>query len=292
MKKSTYIWILIACCTLQFSVAQQDPNFTLYNFNKNIINPAVAGSIDAKQVSLGYRSQWIGVSDAPNTQAINYTTPLKNGLGLGVSLVRDQVFVLQETDLTVDVSYKLQLSETHDLFFGVKTGASIVNIDLNKAGAHGNDPLFSRNQSFINTQFGAGAYLLHQDYYVSISSPNFLNGKRYIKQGNAPRAAVDNLHMYYGAGYHFAINPQVTITPAFMHRSTQGAPSSTDISATVAYNNIQAGMNYRVDEMYSIYTLFDIMERVRFGAAYDFTTSKINQINNNGSIEMMIQYQF
>jgi len=258
----------------------------------NIINPAFAGSTDAKQISLGYRSQWIGINNAPNTQAINYTTPLNNGLGLGVTLVRDQVFVLQETDITVDLSYKLQLSETHALFFGVKTGASIVNINLNNAGARGSDPLFARNQSFINTQFGAGAYLKHQNYYVSISSPNFLNGTRYLKQGNAPRAAVDNLHMYYGAGYHFAINNNVKITPAFMHRSTQGAPSSTDISAMVDYNNIQAGMNYRVDEMYSIFTLFEIMDNVRFGAAYDFTTSNINQVNNNGSIEMLIRYQF
>jgi type IX secretion system PorP/SprF family membrane protein len=292
MKNFKYIFLLIAICVVQKSTAQQDPNFTLYNFNMNVINPAFAGSTGVKQINLGYRSQWIGVSDAPNTQVINYTTPLKHGLGLGVSLVRDQVFVLQETDLTVDLSYKLQLSETHDLFFGVKTGASIVNIDLNKAGASENDPLFNSNQIFTNAQFGAGAYLRHQNYYVSISSPNFLTGKRYIKQGNAPKAAVDNLHMYYGAGYHFKMNENVKITSAFMHRSTEGAPSSTDINATVDYNNIQAGMNYRVDEMYSIFTLFNIMDNVRFGAAYDFTTSKINQVNNNGSIEMLIRYQF
>jgi type IX secretion system PorP/SprF family membrane protein len=292
MKNFKYIFLLIAVCVVQKSTAQQDPNFTLYNFNLNVINPAFAGSTEVKQINLGSRSQWLGVSDAPNTQVINYTMPLKHGLGLGVSLVRDQVFVLQETDLTIDLSYKLQLSETHDLFFGVKTGTSIVNIDLNKAGASENDPLFTSNQIFVNSQFGAGVYLRHQNYYVSISSPNFLTGKRYVKQGNAPKAAVDNLHMYYGVGYHFKINESVKITPAFMHRSTEGAPSSSDINATVDYNNIQAGMNYRVDEMYSIFTLFNIMDNLRFGAAYDFTTSKINQVNNNGSIEMLIQYQF
>jgi hypothetical protein len=77
-----------------------------------------------------------------------------------------------------------------------------------------------------------------------------------------------------------------------MHRSTEGAPSSTDINATVDYNNIQAGMNYRVDEMYSIFTMFNIVENIQFGAAYDFTTSKINQVNDNGSMEVMIKFQF
>ena len=291
MKRIFFLSLLAMIGLVQQNWAQQDPNFTLYNFNLNVINPATAGSNGAQQLSLGYRSQWLGLSDAPNTQVLNFTKPLNKGLGLGVSIVRDQVFVLQETDVTVDVSYKLQLSETHDLFFGVKTGGSFVNIDLTKAGAD-NDPLFSENQSFFNAQFGAGLYLSHKKYYVSISTPNFLNGKRYVKQGNAPRAAVDNLHMYYGAGYHFELSDTVTITPGIMHRSTQGAPSSTDINATVAYNKIQAGMNYRIDEMYSVFTLFNIVDNLRFGAAYDFTTSKINQVNNNGSLELLLRYQF
>jgi len=291
MKKTTYIIVLLILCTVNSLSAQQDHNFTLYNFNMNIINPAFAGSNDATEINLGYRSQWIGIAEAPNTQALSYTSPLKNNLGLGVSVVRDQVFVLQETDLALDLSYKLQLSQTHDLYFGVKAGASVVNINLNNAGAYGSDPLFARNQSFINPQFGAGAYLKHDKYYISVSSPNFLNGKRYIKQGNAPKAAVDKLHLYLGGGYHFDISESVRITPAIMYRSTQGAPSSTDINATVSYNTIQAGMNYRVDEMYSIFGMFNIFENVKFGAAYDFTTSKINQVNDNGSMEVLIKFQ-
>jgi len=292
MKNRIYIGILIAICTVQFSNAQQDVNFSLYNFNMSIINPAYAGSNGAKEINIGYRSQWIGISDAPNTQALSYTTPLRNNLGLGISVVRDKVFVLQETDIALDLSYKLKVSETHDVYFGVKGGASIINIDLNRAGATGGDPLFSENQSFVNTQFGAGMYLKHDDFYVSISSPNFLNGKRYLKQGNAPKAAVDNLHMYYGMGYHFKINETVKITPGIMYRNTDGAPSSTDISATVAYNKIQAGMNYRIDEMYSIFTMFNIVENIQFGAAYDFTTSSVNQVNDNGSMEILIKFRF
>ena len=291
MKKIVIAAMLLTLGVVQQGFSQQDPNFTLYNFNFNVINPATAGMGDLQSLSIGYRSQWIGLSDAPNTQVFNFTKPLKKGLGLGVSIVSDQVFVLQERDITVDLSYQLQLSETHDLYFGIKTGGSFVNIDLTKAGAV-NDPLFSENQNFFNAQFGAGLYLSHEKYYVSISTPNFLNGTRYVKQGNAPRAAVDNLHMYYGAGYHFTLSNSVRLTPAIMHRSTQGAPSSTDINATIAYAKIEAGMNYRINEQYSVFTLFNIVNNVRFGAAYDFTTSKVNQVNDNGSLELLLRYQF
>lgn len=292
MKNLKYIFALIAICSLTIVSAQQDHNFTLYNFNMNLINPAFAGSNDYKAINLGYRSQWIGIDDAPNTQALNYTSPLRNNLGLGLSVIRDEVFVLQETDITMDISYKLKVTDTYDVYFGIKAGGSIVNIDLSRANPGSSDPLFSQNQSFFNAQFGAGAYLKHQDFYVSISTPNFLTGKRYVKQGNAPRAAVDNLHMYYGIGYFVRVNENLMITPAIMYRNTDGAPSSTDLTATVDYNNIQAGMNYRIDEMYSIFTIFNIFENVKVGAAYDFLSSGLNKINDNGSMEIMIRYQF
>jgi type IX secretion system PorP/SprF family membrane protein len=290
MKKTIYI-VFVFCFT-QVSFAQQDANFTLYKYNMNIINPAYAGSSSLKEVSIGYRSQWVGISDAPNTQLISHTSPLNNNLGIGISIVRDQVFVLQETDIALDISYKIKMSEKHDVYFGIKAGGSSINIDLNKVGAKGNDPLFSENQSFFNAQFGAGVYLRHDDFYLSVSTPNFLNGKRYVKQGNAPKAAVDNLHMYYGFGYHFKVSENLKITPGVMYRNTNGAPSSFDLNTTLQFKTIEAGMNYRVDEMYSIFTMFSIIKNVKFGAAYDFTTSKINQVNDNGSMEVMIKLLF
>jgi len=45
--------------------AQQDPNFTLYNFNMNIINPSYAGIKETAELNMVYRSQWIGVPNSP-----------------------------------------------------------------------------------------------------------------------------------------------------------------------------------------------------------------------------------
>jgi type IX secretion system PorP/SprF family membrane protein len=295
MKKLKFILVLLFFCSVNSMTAQQDPNFTLYNFNMNLINPAYAGSTETKEINLGHRSQWVGISEAPKTQLFSYTTPLKRKLGLAVSFVRDQVFVVQETDIAIDLSYNLKISETYNLFFGIKAGGSFINIDLNRAGAPEGDPLFDENQSFLNPQFGAGAYLKHADFYISISSPNLLNGNRYPKQEvtpGTPRAAIDNLNMYYGAGYHIRVNENVQITPAVMYRSTEGAPSSIDLNATVKHNQIEAGINYRIGEMYSIFTLFNVTDTIKLGAAYDFTISKLNEINDNGSIEILIKYQF
>jgi len=196
MKYIKILSLLIVGFSASTLVAQQDPNFTLYNFNMNIINPAYAGSNDFTEVNLAYRSQWAGVPNSPNTQTLSYSRPLKNNLGIGLSVINDEVFVLSETDIAIDISYKLQASEDHLLFFGLKSGGGFTNVDLTKVGAPENDLLFTANKSFFTPHIGAGFYLKHPKYYVTLSTPNFLNGKRYEKQGNAPIAVINDLHVY------------------------------------------------------------------------------------------------
>ena len=75
MKKTIIIVIVF---TLSFLInnkvqAQQDPNFTLYNFNMNIINPAYAGTKDSPELNLVYRSQFLGIDDAPRTVSMAYS---------------------------------------------------------------------------------------------------------------------------------------------------------------------------------------------------------------------------
>lgn len=293
MKSVSKFSLFVVLFTINLVVAQQDPNFTLYNFNMNTINPAYAGANDAKEINLSHRSQWVGVDNAPNTQALSFSMPFKSNLGFGVSIINDKVFVLSETDIAVDVSYKLKVSETHNLFFGVKAGGGFVNIDLNDVGAPADDPLFAADQSFFNPHLGAGLYLKHDKYYVTVSAPNFLNGKRYEKKGNTPRAAINNMHMYLGTGYTFTIIDNFQLTPAFMMRYVNGAPTSYDVSSTLKmYQKFSLGANYRVDEMVSIFSLVQVIERLKFGVAYDFTTSEVNTVGADGSLELILNYKF
>lgn len=294
MKPIYKITLIIVLLTSSVVTAQQDPNFTLYNYNMNLINPAYAGIQEASEISIAYRSQWLGVPNAPSTKTITYNTSLQKNLGLGISVISDEVFVLNETDIAVDISYKVQLSETHKLYFGLKAGGGFVSIDLSKSGAPGNDPLFTNNQSFFNPHVGAGLYLKHKNYYVTVSTPNFLSGKRYEKQGNRPAAAVDNAHWYLGTGYIFTINDNYTLTPAVMMRAVNGAPSSYDVSATLdMYNKFTAGANLRTGETLSLYALVKVLRnKVRFGFAYDMTTSQAKEVVNDGSLEFLVKYQF
>ena len=68
------------------SFAQQDPQFSQYQFNQMVINPAYAGSRDALSAVVNVRQQWSGFDGAPRTQAFSLHGPLKKKrIGLGLS---------------------------------------------------------------------------------------------------------------------------------------------------------------------------------------------------------------
>ena len=296
MRKSIITIITITFALLITSnkaEAQQDPNFTLYNFNMNIINPAFAGIKDSPELNLVYRNQYLGVDDAPRTISMAYSKSMGKNIGLGISVINDRVFILDQTDIAIDVSYKLQLSEGTNLYFGIKAGGGFTNIDLTRANSGGTDPLFNQNQDFFNPHVGAGINIQNDKFYISISTPNFLRGERFTKQGNTPSAAVDQSHFYMGGGYNFTINSNLTLTPRFMMRSVEGAPTSYDVGASLdIQKKFLAGVNYRVDEMTSVYGLFQVIDKLKLGAAYDITTSDLNLVNDNGSLEFILKYQF
>ena len=96
-----------------------------------------------------------------------------------------------------------------------------------------------------------------------------------------------------GGGYNFFINENLTLTPRVMMRSVQGAPTSYDVGASLdIQEKFLAGVNHRVDEMVSIYGLFQIIDKLKLGAAYDITTSDVNLVNDDGSLEFILKYQF
>jgi len=295
MRKSiiTIIAFTFTFLIINKAEAQQDPNFTLYNFNMNIINPAYAGIKDSPELNLVYRSQFIGIDDAPRTISMSYSKGVGKNLGLGISVINDNVFILKQTDIALDISYKLKMSEQTNLYFGIKAGGGFTNIDLTRAYNGGDDPLFLENQDFFNPHVGAGMHIQNDKFYITVSTPNFLKGERYEKQGNAPSVAVDNSHFYIGTGINFTLNENLMLTPMFMMRSVEGAPNSYDIGASLdIQEKLIIGMNYRVEEMTSIYTLVQVANKLKLGAAYDTTNSDLYLVDERGSLEFILKYQF
>ena len=66
----TYFILICSFITVCAS-AQQDPEYTQYMYNTMAVNPAYAGSTGTIEAALLYRSQWVGMPGAPETQSFS-----------------------------------------------------------------------------------------------------------------------------------------------------------------------------------------------------------------------------
>jgi type IX secretion system PorP/SprF family membrane protein len=271
--------------------AQQDPSYTLYQYNMNVINPAYVGVNGYSELNLNYRSQWANLDGSPRTQSMSFGTPVVDKMGLGLSIVNDKVFVLKQTDVYIDYSYKLKVSDSTDLYLGLKAGGTFIDIDLNSLGIM-NDPVFSENVSRFNPNVGLGFYLKGKKYYANLSAPSLLKSKRYEKDGVVVTNATDELHWYAGAGYTFALSHNIELTPSILSRFVTGAPASVDLTATTRFSDlIDIGLSYRISESFSMLGLFKLSDWIQFGYAYEMTTTDVKDYSK-GSHEALLRFKF
>ena len=281
---------VMCCATIH---AQQEPNFTMYNFNLNIINPAYVSVQKYSEASISYRSQWTGVPNAPNTSILSYVSPINDRLGFGVSVVNDEIFILNKTDLSLDLAYKVGITDDTYIHFGLIGTTSFVNLNLAKAGAPDKDTNFAEKVSYVAPAFGVGIYVLHPKYFVSLSTPNASKVKQYRLEDGSPDIVVNYLHLYLGAGYIMNLNRNVTITPALITRLVNGVRPSFDLSTTVDFREkIKGGFNYRWQESASAYTMFSSEKNFKFGFSYTMNVTDIAKVTGNGSLELLLKYSW
>lgn len=256
---------------------QQDPQYTQYMYNMNVINPAYAGSKENLSFGLLYRTQWTGIDGAPKTGTLFGHLPVGNNVGLGLSVIADQIGPVKETNAYADVSYTLKLGGEHRLAFGVKAGATFHDIGL--AGLDlidPNDPFFNQNINEVTPNIGAGFFYYTNKYYLAFSVPNILDSVHL--DANGFEIGSETSHYFLTGGYVFQVSPNMKLKPTFMVKSAFDAPTSFDLNVNALFfEKFEIGASYRLDDSFSGLVNFAITPTVRIGYAYDAVTSDIRE---------------
>lgn len=295
--KKIYITLTFALLVLLGVNAQQDPQYTQYMYNMNVINPAYAGSKESLSIGLLHRSQWVGIEGSPKTSTFSIHSPTGKNVGLGLSVVSDQIGPIEENNVYADFSYTLNLGGEHRLALGLKAGASFQNIGLFNDIGNGyivdaNDEAFSENTNNTYLNIGTGLFYYTDKYYVSLSIPNMLKST-YLdvsNNGDTYKFGSDVLHYFLSAGYVFNLSENTKFKPSFMLKSAFNAPTSLDLSANfLFFERFEAGATYRLDDSVGAMVNFEILSGLRIGYAYDYTTSELN-VETSGSHEIMLLF--
>lgn len=276
-----YLAVLIVLVTLFEAQAQQDPHYTQYMYNMNVMNPAYAGSKENLSFGLLYRKQWVDIEGAPSTFTFSGHTPAGKNVGVGLSVIADEIGPVKEQNVYGDFSYTLQLGGEHKLALGLKAGATFQKIGLFSQISPSlpvpTDPGFSEDTSNIYFNLGTGIFYYTNKYYVALSVPNMIKAN-YLDY-NGVKYGTETQHYFLTGGYVFDLNPNLKFKPFAMLKSAFNSPSSLDVSANFLFNErFEIGGTYRVDDSFGAMVNFAITPSLRIGYAYDNIISEIKTV--------------
>ena len=291
----SFLALLVTPATL----AQQDAQYTQYMYNTLSVNPGYAGSRGHMSITALHRSQWIGLEGAPKTQTVNIHTPLGyNGLGMGISVVNDQIGPTSETYFDLDISYTINVSDEARLSMGVKGSAHMLDVrfsELNQdiTNPGGPDPSLQQDiQNKFSPNIGAGVYYHTQRFYTGLSVPRFLETQHFDESSLS--TAQEEMNFYWITGYVWDVSPMWKFKPAVLAKVVRGAPLQLDFSASAMYNEkFILGAAYRWDAAISGLAGFQVSPEFMIGLAYDREITELGRaIFNDGSFEVILRYDF
>lgn len=292
MKK--YILIIAVILFTITAKSQQNPQYTQYVYNMNIINPAYAGSKEALSLNFLARTQWVGIDGAPQTLTLGAHTPLGRNLGLGLSVIVDEIGPVKEQNIYADVSYTLNLNNNAKLAFGLKAGVTAFNLCLECLNSV--DP---ESQEFLDRaanktlpNIGAGLFYYTNQFYLGFAMPNLLETFHFEKTANQITNGSEKTHFFLNTGYVYDLSRNLKLKPSIMVKAAHGAPLSVDFSGNILLNEkLEFGLSYRLTESLSALINVRARKNFRIGYAYDHTLTTLGDFNS-GSHEIFLLFNF
>ncbi|MFT5236475.1 MAG: type IX secretion system PorP/SprF family membrane protein [Flavobacteriaceae bacterium] len=298
----TIVMLLILGFYSSISSAQQDPQYTQYMYNTLSVNPAYAGTRDVLSFTGLYRNQWFGnnIKGTPKTFTASIHSPIANNVSLGLNVVKDEIFITQETYVDLDFSYLFKVSEKGRLSFGLKVGGHLLDVDSNRAYEGAYNPGDPDTEIFIDNkfspQFGAGAYYFTNRFYAGLSAPNILATEHFDESSVDPESASnatakERVNYYFISGHTLDLTDNILFKPAILVKLVQGAPLQADLSANFLINKrFTFGAAYRWSAALSALAGFQITDQLMLGLAYDRETTELSKYNS-GSIEILLRFE-
>ena len=294
---------LIVLCLLTFSatvlLAQQELMLSQYMFNQMVVNPGYAGSKPYLSADAVYRKQWVDFPGSPTTQAFSIHSPVGlTNMGLGLGVTHDALGIEDKTDIYINYSYHLKLTEQLKLGLGLRGGLALYAAHHERSIYWDpNDPVFPREtQNNTIPNAGVGAFLYHRLWYAGVAIPNLLSfdpsRPLSINTDDAKMIEHKVRHYYITGGYVFEINQDVVLKPSVLTKYTWNAPVEVDINLNaLLMERLWLGVSYRTGDSFIGLIGVNITKQLRLGYAHDFTMTDIKDYSD-GTHEITLGYDF
>ncbi|TXB63169.1 PorP/SprF family type IX secretion system membrane protein [Phaeodactylibacter luteus] len=305
--KNYYLHLMLFGALLmaaQVAFAQQEDHFTQFMHYKLGFNPAYAGSTGNTRITAMGRQQWIGLEGAPQAQLLTFNAAPLPSLGVGASLIRSSVGIIDRYTLEGNYAYRFRLGNG---YFGIGLAASIRLLQANYDELRANQPIETDEalpmgiQSRTVPNFGFGLYYNTNNFYAGVSSPRLIRSSIDLANTGGTTISREDIHIYAMTGFTVKlVDDDVLLQPNVLMKYVKGAPFDADFNLMFTFfENYSLGASYRlggnkansIGESVSGLLSAKIADRMMFGLSYDFTLSDLRDYND-GSAELFLHYFF
>lgn len=293
---------IIAVMVVLNANAQQDPQYSLYQFNQMAINPGYAGARDAIAIVADVRKQWAGIDGSPTTAAFTVHSPImKDKLGVGINFINDRLGAKAVNGFYGNIAYILKLGNQMKLSFGTRVGYAMYRFNFNEVKYKDQNETAFNDLNNVNRgalDIDAGLYLRTNSFFVGLSATHLTNSVIYkgnFTGTNSVGSPVDyslsyslKPHIFFTIGKSFAIKETFLIAPSIMVKTVQGKTTADLNLNTFIAKRFWLGVYVRQGYGYGALFQAYITNQIRVG--YSFDTGAGDQSRLGGGHEIMIGY--
>ncbi len=275
---------------------QQLAHYSQFFMNDYILNPAVGGTNPYFEAQSTYRYQWVGIDDAPRTFLMSMNGPLneKGNMGIGGYVYSDVTGPTRKTGFKASYSYNFKVTEEVKLSFGLAGGLMQFAVDGSDITLNQENDQAIGNvwQAAYTPDAAFGAYLYHEDFFVSLSIPQLIGTKLELADNYSSADNSLKNHYFISGGYTFHITDEFDIEPLVQGKYIPPTNPQLDLGGRVIWNDmIWLGGTYRTEATASIFAGINFLENFTFGYSYDIVSKDISVLSS-GTHEVVLGLKF
>lgn len=269
----------------------QESGLIFNKFNLSVFNPAYVG-VDGSAINLNTRVQWLGIEDGPMTNYLIIHLPEKKNASLGFTVQNDRVFVENKSQVTLDYSYKLKLSNSSYLSLGLKAGGRFFNIDINNVPriySEANQSI-SEPGNYFSPILGAGVSYISKKGFLGVAVPGLLNSMALNTNQEWELTSRDYTYLHVSGGIYLNLSDKFSVNPSLIYRSNPRQPDLFNSVIEMDYNDrFSLGSVYTNNNTMAFFFKLKSKKGFHIGYGYEFSTASDMEAIKNSTHELMLR---
>jgi type IX secretion system PorP/SprF family membrane protein len=226
------------------------PRYGTYHIHGSLLNPAYTGYREYVYANAFYHRQWVQQTSTPGFAALAIDGSISDAVNLGFQLTGEYMGLASMVSAAASYAYRIQLSKTSDLSFGLSLGALYSGVNTGEMKAvMPEDPTLQALSGKAIPNISVGVYYGSRAFYGGLALRNLSGKSRSELEHAAGFLLAPPGSIAATLGTFIPINARIFFRPSLMWQDDFETTSYIDVTAAaIFYDKFWLGLSVRTDQ--------------------------------------------